>query len=372
MKNFDLVPWRARYGLDWRYRLASGDLGTHSPFRQDPVIKEVSRYLQLKAYGGQYTQHAKVAFPQIAAAFSLQADFNKVTDLKIMTLGGLEVPEISERSGVPCDEILFWQQIFFQVDLAKDSPSWLARNTVFREVDYGNYDLAGRLHGALFGGPVVARSLLDGPGKIPEEPEAFLKMVMTKLRIQAFGYLLQPPQSKEEFEFRFELLTRLMLAEQKHALSLQQLAQKNEAAARRHEREQSRVQLAEERQQLAAKRQAEKQVEKAQATADKEAADKERRRRNAERRAEVAKQKEQALRERIGASPLAQLTWATSARSSPPSPPAEAKTAGCHKSSCTVAPENSSASPWRKESREPVSLPRMKSGSDRHAVQGVA
>jgi hypothetical protein len=196
-------------------------------------------------------------------------------------------------------------------------------------------------------------------------------MVMTKLRIQAFGYLLQPPQSKEEFEFRFELLTRLMLAEQKHALSLQQLAQKNEAAARRHEREQSRVQLAEERQQLAAKRQAEKQVEKAQATADKEAADKERRR-NAERRAEVAKQKEQALRERIGASPLAQLTWATSARSSPPSPPAEAKTAGCHKSSCTVAPENSSASPWRKESREPVSLPRMKSGSDRHAVQGVA
>lgn len=308
----EILSWlRAKDGPAWRSMAAESMATSPTYWRTvDGYTNELARYLRLAASRGDRGATARRVFPEMARAEAIQRDPRQSDALRVMVLGNLPESEILSRSQLSRADACLWRKLYFDVDFAKDSMSWIMSQIVCRELSAGNARLASHLHMARYRGPEVARRLLDGPPLPPEDPDAYRRWLILQTQIEALPYLLQGPQCREEMESLVKLSLTLQAQEEQAQLTRRKLD--GQDADRTWRREQAEARRQQPQQPLAASDTARSSTTKRKFAA----AAKKAKQRRIQLRVHALKQQDWLERQaRIAASPLSRLAWAKTSQS---------------------------------------------------------
>ena len=296
---------RGLMGGAWRYLYAQS-LPSSLPPRLakqcDPLVRDLRRYLTLKAEGPQGAAQAMARFPSIAVAFELDEDAGKVDKLKMMVLAGMALDEIHTRVGIEPAVATVWEQIFFDVRDLRHATSWLASNVIAKERDKGKAELAAHLKLAICAGPSAVRAICDVASGAPVDEAERLFERHLRLCAKVDEAVAMPVTSEKHAVQLLKNVAQLELEKKRLELEGQKLAQRCAAAHDRHE-------LAKQRLELAARR-AESRLAERQRRVDKQYPTGSNCTRASDVRMldrQLAEQQARAVR--AAACPLAQLTW---------------------------------------------------------------
>lgn len=258
----------------------------------DKPVLDAHEYLELSLYDGSADARLKALelYPEIAAAEALQHDPPRCEPLKIMVLAGCEPVEIADKTGLSQAVVEAWEALFFDVRPAREAIGWIMAHVVHPEERDGNTAFISKLKAAFAGGPEIARQILESETALPlaEGARLFDRQLRLELKLdQALGLPLDTSTDKLRFlqwYYRRETdRVRLELEKQKFEFRMEEVRRKQRAAEALLER---RVQ------------------------------ERERERQHQEQLQRDLRRTERAAAElRARHSPLAQLTWNSSAQS---------------------------------------------------------
>ena len=253
--------------------------------------------------------------PDMRAAIEVHEDFGREDQLKILALGDVPTSTMAERTGLTTGAIEAWEALYFDVRPSRGATSWISGKVIQHELDQGNEALAAKLKLAYCGGPSGALAILDAESRVPLSAgeRLFERQVALQVKFeQAAAVPLRTDREKARFLTTY---ARLQLDRERLRLAEVKLASRCTRALQKHELARLRLQNAAEREQ----RQFQEKQQKAQRRMDAQ-------RLQAQQQAEL-REFHQALQlaeqnaavRRGAASPLAALTWTTSATRNVPS-----------------------------------------------------
>lgn len=112
---------------------------------------------------------AEQAYPEVAAACTLMENPSAAKTLKLSILGQLPREETAARLGVSVEVLTFAEALFFEIGELGKATGWMTANVFVPEARFGSKELAAQLKLAHFGGPFVARELLESHENLPED-----------------------------------------------------------------------------------------------------------------------------------------------------------------------------------------------------------
>jgi hypothetical protein len=155
-------------GPRFRWKLAHRRAASTSRCRQtDQQIQQASDYLRMCREIGRAS--ADRAYPTLTAACALVENEQSSRALKLSILGSLPRAEVAAPVGAKQHVIDAAEALFFDIRGQSRASGWMNCHIFVPEAKFGSKELAAKLKLAHFGGPVVARALLDGQEKLPLE-----------------------------------------------------------------------------------------------------------------------------------------------------------------------------------------------------------
>ena len=216
-------------------RLASGGrpYGTRNA---DKLTRLTAAYLDLFRGGDDGPSRALKKYPEVAAAFRAWNDSATADQLRILVIANCPPEEIAARLQIDEQIIVIIEQIFFDVRWALDASDWVVCRVIIPEIRAGVFDLAAKLKLAFFGGPIMARAILDARVRLPfeESKRLFDREILLHVKMQEA--LEAPLEDGERIEF-LKLYLQYDINRRRLELDKKKFAHQCEQAGRREELE---------------------------------------------------------------------------------------------------------------------------------------
>jgi hypothetical protein len=155
-------------GPAFRWKIAKGFANSQRTVRSqssDEQIQQATAYLRMCEEVSR--EQADFKYPTLAAACRLAENEESFQLLKLSILGILPRAETAARLGINQQFVEVAEALFFDVDELRQASGWMNCHVFIPEAKFGSKELAAKMKIAHYGGPVVARALLDGHEKLP-------------------------------------------------------------------------------------------------------------------------------------------------------------------------------------------------------------
>jgi hypothetical protein len=229
---------RSLEGTNWRWKQAeclARACGPHTFGNSDELSSRTAKYLDLCRGGDDGPSPASERFPEVATAIRLWNDPPTSEQLRILVIANCERDEIAARLQIDEQVVATIEGLFFDVRWALGGSDWIVCHVIIPEMRAGAFDLAAKLKLAFFGGPVMARAILDARVRAPfeEAGRLFDREVLLQLKLQE---ALEAPLGEGErlgflrLYFQYDLSRRrLDLEKQKFAHQCEQAERQKQA-----------------------------------------------------------------------------------------------------------------------------------------------
>ncbi len=135
--------------------------------QEDEQVQQATAYFRMFQEAGPEAADRK--YPEVAAACRLAENEDAFRALRLSILGSLPRAEIAARLGAEQRVIEVAEVLFFDITGQRQASGWMNCHVFIPEARFGSKEVAAKLKLAHYGGPVVARALLDGQDKLPLE-----------------------------------------------------------------------------------------------------------------------------------------------------------------------------------------------------------
>ena len=158
---------RGALGPAWRWQLVKVALATGEAPEPclDSVGRDALQYLRLDP--AQRRISAGSRHQNLAAAIEFWQGSQLREQLQLLVIGGFSPEEIAERFVVRPEVVEIVESLNFDVRPLLSATSWVNLHVIQRAVEREEFDFAARLRIAFFGGPVVAKLLIESGDKLP-------------------------------------------------------------------------------------------------------------------------------------------------------------------------------------------------------------
>jgi hypothetical protein len=161
---------RGRRGPAWRWGLAQEDAAARSRRAvaklRDPLVVEAAKFLRWQGAGAN-PRRASGACPTVAAAQEIWSNDDLRPQLQLFALMDYPREQIVDRLHVPLSAVIAAERLFFDVRPALGASDWIMIHVIMPEIEAGNPDFVVKLKVAYFGGPTVARAVLEAGAQLP-------------------------------------------------------------------------------------------------------------------------------------------------------------------------------------------------------------
>lgn len=294
-------------GPNWRWKIAQESAQKRFTRHTDALVKRTADFLRRQSNipAGQCDVSDRDV--DIAEAVRLNHDEATTDLLKILTLGRCDRSEIAQRLRLDESHILTWELLFFDVRAAHGAVTWIQARIISPLEAAGRLGLVARLRLVSSAGPVAARAIMDADVQMPLDPgqRVFAKQLKLDLKVQE---ALAFPVTNERQSMQLIVLSaKIRAAEKRLELDKAKLEARCQEAVRKHELAVLRVEVANQNKQTRSRQRDGKRSRTQQAAREHNRTEEMALLRAYEEAARAAAQ------ERALASPLAQLTWSSSA-----------------------------------------------------------
>jgi hypothetical protein len=191
-------------GPAWRSQLAeqlAASKESVGTTRHDTLTQDTVAYLRRRRSGPDGQRRADEQYPNLAAAYGLWGNDAVADRLRILVLANCSQKEIADRLQIDIGIVLVLEGLFFDIRSGLDSTDWIICRVIIPEMKSEAWDVAAKLRLAYFGGPVVARAILDARVRLPfdEAERLFDREVLLHLKLQEA--LEAPLADRERMEF---------------------------------------------------------------------------------------------------------------------------------------------------------------------------
>lgn len=135
----------------------------------DEPTRQAMEYLRMMRRENHASLPAQGKFPLVAAATELLRNKKAAETFKLSILGNLPQAEISSRLNIDQTTIETAEMLFFDIRGKREATSWMTCRVFVPVAKGGDVDLAVNMRLAFFGGPVMARVVLDARHNLPAE-----------------------------------------------------------------------------------------------------------------------------------------------------------------------------------------------------------
>ena len=139
--------------------------------------------------------------PIVDAAVRLWDNEAISEQLQVLTIADCPRDEIASRLHLDERVIAVAEQLFFDVRWSLKASGWTSCHVIVPMIRAGTVDLASKLKLAYFGGPVIARAILEARVRVPGEEAARLFGREVLLQLKAQEALEAPLGEGERIEF---------------------------------------------------------------------------------------------------------------------------------------------------------------------------
>lgn len=152
----------------------------------DDLTRRTAAYLRICRSGPDGASRAAEKYPDVAAAVRLWNNGAMAEQLRILVIANVSIKEIAARLQIDEQIVMTTEPLFFDVRWALDASGWVVGQVIIPEIRAGSLDLAAKLRLAFFGGPVMARAILDARVRAPFESadRLFDREVLLHLKLQ--------------------------------------------------------------------------------------------------------------------------------------------------------------------------------------------
>ena len=241
---------QSRFGVDWRWRVAG--LIARDPSRweascADQIVQDAAEYIQLRENEKGKPKPADKKFACTAMAEQLSTDRTSADTLRILVLGDCPQSEIARRQRTSTEAIEAFEKLFFDVRRMRGAPSWVNHRVIYSASRSGKSELAVKFRAAFWGGPEVARALVDVLPPVDLDSADRIFSDEDRLR-QKLRVALEMPLETERHRAKFikaSLMYEIQSAQQ--VLKKESFRQRCREANQKHQLAQKRHELAAER-----------------------------------------------------------------------------------------------------------------------------
>lgn len=152
----------------------------------DGLTRQTARYLDVFRSGDGGPDRALKKYPEISAAFCAWNETSTADQLRILAIANCPREEIAARLQIDEPIVAIIEQLFFDVRWVLDASDWIVCRAIIPEIRAGAFDLAAKLKLAFFGGPVMARAILDARIRLPfeESKRLFDREILLHVKMQ--------------------------------------------------------------------------------------------------------------------------------------------------------------------------------------------
>jgi hypothetical protein len=180
---------RSMVGPAWRSKQAERLARKDGPLpraESDDLTRRTAEYLRVCRSGPDGESRAAEKYPDVAAAIRLWNNVAMAEQLRILVLANISIKEIAARLQIDEHIIMIAEQLFFDVRWALHASGWVVCQVIIPEIQAGAFDMAAKLRVAFFGGPVMARAILDARVRLPDNDadRLFDREVLLQLKLQ--------------------------------------------------------------------------------------------------------------------------------------------------------------------------------------------
>lgn len=167
----------------------------------DALTRQTAEYLDIYRNGDEGPSRSIRKYPEISAAFCAWNDGATADQLRILVVANCPQEEIAARLRIDEQIVATIEKLFFDVRWALDGSDWVVGHVIIPEIRAGAFDLAAKLKLAFFGGPIMARAILDARVRLPfeESDRLFDREILLHVKMQEA--LEAPLEETERIEF---------------------------------------------------------------------------------------------------------------------------------------------------------------------------
>ncbi|MAF66325.1 MAG: hypothetical protein CMJ84_11800 [Planctomycetes bacterium] len=202
----------------------------------DKPTQQAIKYLREMRRESHGPDRAKDRFTVVTAAIELLQNEKALESLKLAILGDLPRVEISERTNIDQAVLETTELLFFDIRGKREATSWMTCHVFMPAMKGGDMDLAAKMKIAFFGGPVMARAMLDARDHLPIDDAKRLvdQEVLLHGKLQAALEFRLSEATAPQF---LKTFLNYDLARQKLEFAREKFQHKCEVAQRQHEAE---------------------------------------------------------------------------------------------------------------------------------------
>ena len=299
--------YRGREGPSWRMKLAYQITESQSSGLSrlgDEFVREAASFIRKSHEDGDIERTAE-RHPKIAAAKALWDNPTLKQQLVTLTLGKCERDYVAGRLGVAAEVIEYAEKLFFDIEDCRKATSWINAHVIMPESQSGAVDLATKYRAALWGGPHVARMVLDTEERVSTDDVQRIADQEMLLHMKVRQALEFPLDSEKDSLRMVKLYLDHDSQTKRLEFEKEKFRHRCEQDIRGHELAERRLESAARREEVRAAAKLRREEYRAELKRDQ--------RKAAEFQAELRQDRhlgeEHAAIERASASPLAKLTW---------------------------------------------------------------
>lgn len=202
----------------------------------DGLTRQTAEYLDIHRNGDEGPSRSIRKYPEISAAFCAWNNGATADQLRILAIANCPQEEIAARLQINEQIVATIEKLFFDVRWALDGSDWVVCHVIIPEIRARAFDLAAKLKLAFFGGPIMARAILDARVRLPfeESKRLFDREILLHLKMQEA--LEAPLEEGERIEF-LKLYLQYDINRRRLELDKKKFAHQCEQAGRREELE---------------------------------------------------------------------------------------------------------------------------------------
>jgi len=198
------LAYRGMKGPAWRSELAEQLAGSQEAVittRYDDLTQEAIAYHCRRRSGPDDQRRADEQYPQLAAAYGLWDNDAVAESFRILVLANCSQEEIADRLQIGTQTVCVMEGLFFDIRWALDASDWIICHVIIPEKQNDTWDVVAKLRLAYFGGPVMARAILDARARLPFDgaEQLFDREVLLHVKLQEA--LEAPLSDGEQMEY---------------------------------------------------------------------------------------------------------------------------------------------------------------------------
>jgi hypothetical protein len=169
--------------------------------RYDALTQDAVAYLRRRRSGPDGQYRAVEQYPSLAAAYNVWGDEATAESLRLMVLARCSQQEIAERLQLDVETVSAVEGLFFDIRWALDAANWIICHVIIPEMKSEAWDVAAKMRLAYFGGPGMAKAILDARLRLPFEEAGRLFDREVLLHVKLQEALEAPLTNGERMEF---------------------------------------------------------------------------------------------------------------------------------------------------------------------------